>query len=246
MSSPRRIVSLVPSQTELLAYLGLDEFIKGITRYCVHPTQWQQAKTLVGGTKNVDHAAIEQLNPDLIIANKEENTLESIVALREAFPVWTSDVNNLQQALSMISEVGRITGTSEKAQSLVSAIGKRFNQITPCRMQRVLYMIWRKPWMAAASGTFINAMLESLSLTNAVGDKTRYPTLTESEITAIDPAYVLLSSEPFPFRESHIAEIRRLLPAATVLLVNGEMFSWYGSRLLDAPAYFNSLPIARR
>jgi ABC-type Fe3+-hydroxamate transport system substrate-binding protein len=243
--SPKRIVSLVPSQTELLAYLGLNRRVAGITRYCVHPTQWKETKVVVGGTKIFDLSVIDQLNPDLIIGNKEENTHESILSLREKFPVWISDVNNLSEALTMIRQVGRITDEEDKAYLLADAIVEQFDDIRPCKGQTVLYLIWRKPWMAAASGTFIGAMLEEMSLTNVVANLTRYPELSDEEIRSLNPDFVMLSSEPFPFREIHVSEIRQLLPHTKILTVNGELFSWYGSRLLEAPAYFNSLPIVR-
>src|SRR5438105_265149 len=108
---PRRIVSLVPSQTELLFDLGLQEEVIGITKFCVHPYHWHQTKTRVGGTKDIKLEVIDQLKPDLVIANKEENTREQITSLQSLYPVWISDVNTLQDALEMIRSIGEITGT---------------------------------------------------------------------------------------------------------------------------------------
>jgi len=229
-SIPRRIVSLVPSQTELLSYFGLDEEVVGITKFCVHPDQWFKTKTGVGGTKQVSMEAIHALQPDLIIANKEENVKEQIEALAKHYPVWVSDVNNLDDAYSMISSLAAITG---KPDTLVGQIKEAFENLGDFPPVRTAYLIWRKPYMAAGKDTFIHDMLRRCGFINII-DKERYPEVSIEELRECD--VVLLSSEPFPFSKKHIDELQ--LPA---MLVDGEMFSWYGSRLLHAPAYFAQL-----
>jgi ABC-type Fe3+-hydroxamate transport system substrate-binding protein len=243
-SPAQRIISLVPSQTELLFALGLDAEITGITKYCVHPTHWLSAKTIIGGTKNFDFAAIERLNPDLIIGNKEENYQEGILKLQERYPVWMSDIVSLPDAFQMIKSIGEITGKEEGASRIVETITGEFHTIQKVKPLSVLYLIWRKPWMAAAAGTFIQTMLEAVGLINCLASS-RYPALTSEQIRELKPDLVFLSSEPYPFREKHIREIQELSPQAKVMLVDGEMFSWYGSRLAKAPQYFNSLPLPR-
>lgn len=237
---PRRIVSLVPSQTELLFDLGLDEQLVGTTKFCVHPSGKVKTKTKVGGTKNFRVDVIQDLKPDLIIGNKEENYKEGIRLLEKDFPVWMSDIVTLTDALQMISSVGELTGTEVVAGQLINKIRNSFAVIRKAAPQKVLYLIWKKPWMAAGTDTFIHSMLTEIGLTNALHQK-RYPELTEEQLKQLAPDVIFLSSEPYPFKPPHIAELKELLPNSNIQLVDGEMFSWYGSRLLKAPNYFKNL-----
>jgi ABC-type Fe3+-hydroxamate transport system substrate-binding protein len=241
--TPARIISLVPSQTELLFQLGLEPQVVGITRYCVHPTHWKHEKTLVGGTKTFDFEAIENLQPDLIIGNKEENYKEGIELLQSKYPVWMSDIYSLDDAFAMMESIGAITSHHKEASKLIRQIKDEFLTLRKFPALKVLYLIWRKPWMAAASDTFIHHMLKGMGLQNSMKHAIRYPELTSDEIRSLNPDIIFLSSEPFPFADKHIREIKQISPASKVILVDGEMFSWYGSRLLKAPAYFNSLSL---
>lgn len=239
---PKRIISLVPSQTELLSCLSLEKDVVGITKFCVHPEEWFRTKTRIGGTKNVDLEKITSLQPDLIIANKEENVKDDVEALAASFPVWVSDVNDLQDALSMIVSLGKVTGREDTAQQLATNIKTAFAQLkTPSKNPRTAYLIWKDPYMTVGGDTFIHSLLEAAGFGNVFEEKTRYPIITIKELQATNCELLLLSSEPYPFKEKHIAELREQLPAAKILLVDGEMFSWYGSRLLHAPAYFAAL-----
>ncbi len=240
---PRRIISLVPSQTELLADLGLEQQVVGITKFCIHPPVWRKTKALVGGTKHFDFEAIQSLQPDLIIGNKEENYKEGIEALEGRYPVWISDIVTLQDAFGMIAGVGQITGSSLAAGRIIDGIRDAFAQIKRHKQLSVLYLIWKKPWMAAGSGTFIHEMLATIGLNNVTAHLPRYPELTPQQIQELKPDLIFLSSEPYPFQDKHKAGLQELCPASKILLVDGEMFSWYGSRLLKAPAYFNSLTL---
>jgi ABC-type Fe3+-hydroxamate transport system substrate-binding protein len=240
---PRRIISLVPSQTELLADLGLDEQVVGITKFCVHPADWLKRKTIIGGTKSFWFEQIDQLGPDLIIGNKEENYKEGIDVLRERYPVWMSDISTIDEAIEMISSLGEITLTQQASEGIVTGIHSKFIEVKKQQGQSVLYLIWRNPWMTVGSDTFIHAILSSIGLRNITTTKRRYPKISEQEIKALNPDYVFLSSEPFPFREQHVKEIQQILPRSKIQLVDGEMFSWYGSRLLQAPDYFNTLQL---
>lgn len=239
----QRIVSLVPSQTELLFDLGLASRIVGVTRFCIHPAEAKQTKANVGGTKKFNFSEIDRLNPDLIIGNKEENYVEGIEKLRQRYPVWMSDIYNLADALAMMEQVGLLTGTHAKAQQLVQGISHAFAAVRPVPPATVLYLIWREPWMAAAKNTFIDAMLNQLGLTNVLQQEVRYPELPVTLMRSLRPDWVFLSSEPYPFQEKHLEELRAVFPQSKLLLVDGEMFSWYGSRLLKAPDYFQSLPL---
>ncbi len=183
---PQRIVSIVPSQTELLFDLGLDEAVVGITRYGLYPEAKVQGRSIVGGTKNPDLDKIRALRPDLILGNKEENRQEDIEALRKEFPVWVSEVDNLADATAMIRGVGQVVGKETSAEWIANRIEKRFEELSaetmpglPGRQPKVAYLIWRKPWMVAGSGTFINDMLRRAGFDNAFAQQARYPAPTD-------------------------------------------------------------------
>jgi ABC-type Fe3+-hydroxamate transport system substrate-binding protein len=238
---PKRIVSLVPSQTELLFDLGLKDEVVGITKFCVHPQSWYKTKNRVGGTKKVSVASVKDLNPDLIIANKEENTLEDIRNLEKIAPVWISDINNFNDALEMIQEIGIIVNRHEEATNLVAEIRKSFeNTVTIGKQKTALYFIWKQPYMCAGKGTFIDAMLSEIGLENLMSLE-RYPSIETPFQFPEHPDLVLLSSEPYPFNENDVSEMKKHFPNAEVRIVDGEMFSWYGSRMLYATTYFRSL-----
>jgi ABC-type Fe3+-hydroxamate transport system substrate-binding protein len=239
-ATPRSIVSLVPSITELLYTLQLDDQVTGITKFCVHPESWFRQKTRIGGTKNIKANIIQQLQPDLIIANKEENVKEQVDELAKQYPVWISDVNNLTDALEMIEQVGAITGKLNNAMHLISQITTAFTSLKPHSISRKAgYLIWRNPYMTIGNDTFIHDMLRRCGFNNIFGHSTRYPVIDTWQLGQCD--LLLLSSEPFPFQQKHIDELQPHLPNTRMVLVDGEMFSWYGSRLLHAPAYFTRL-----
>ncbi|PWT71141.1 MAG: cobalamin-binding protein [Bacteroidetes bacterium] len=239
---PTRIVSLVPSQTELLYDLGLDHEIVGITDYCVRPKHWKYPKSKLGGTKKLHLPAIHKLNPDLIIANKEENDKEQIEALVGHYPVWISDIRHIADACQMIETVAVITGKQEIARNMIGEIRKSFEQLARLKKTRkeAAYFIWRKPYMVAGGDTFISAMMDYCGFNNYFTHHSRYPIVSDVHSLA-GCEVILLSSEPFPFQQKHIEELSFFLPTAKFKLVDGEMFSWYGSRLLQAPAYFRKL-----
>jgi ABC-type Fe3+-hydroxamate transport system substrate-binding protein len=240
--SPKKIVSLVPSLTELLHYLGLEEAVTGVTKFCIHPNKWYRSKTRVGGTKTPDIELIFSLQPDLIIANKEENRKEDIEALAKQFPVYLGDTANLEDALEEILFIGKLTGATNRAEVLADAIEKEFVLLKPCSLTvNTAYLIWQNPLMASGDGTFINDMMQRCGLKNIFSGIGRYPETTTEALRSLNCELVLLSSEPFPFNEEHAVKLRAELPGTKVLLVDGEMFSWYGSRLLEAPGYFKTL-----
>lgn len=234
-----RIISLVPSQTELLYTLGLEDEVVGITKFCIHPASWFRTKTHVGGTKNIHSKIIDTLKPDLILANKEENDKTQVEDLASRYTVWTSDIQTLSNALDMIRTVGSLTDRTQPARTLTDEIERRFAALKPTKGPRAAYLIWREPYMAAGGDTFIHDMLQYCGYTNIFASQTRYPTTTLEDLTGCET--LLLSSEPYPFSEKHIPEIRQQLPNVPIRLVDGQLFSWYGSRLLEAPAYFASL-----
>ena len=241
-----RIISLVPSQTELLYYLGLDEEVIGITKFCVHPEQWFRSKTRVSGTKNINIEIIHQLRPDLIIANKEENAKEQIEELSKCYRVCTTDIRTLDDALQMIKEIGKLTNTTMNATLLAKKIKETFIRLTKqLETQnpklKTAYLIWRNPYMAAGGDTFINDMMNHCRFENVFKEISRYPQISLEELLEKNCELLLLSSEPFPFKQKHIEELELQLPNTKILLADVEMFSWYGSRLVYAPGYFTGL-----
>lgn len=241
-SVPQRIISLVPSQTELLYDLGLDEAVTGITKFCVHPDHWFRNKTRIGGTKNINIEKIKLLQPDLIIANKEENVREQIEALKEVAPVWVSDVNNLDDALSIILSIGEITNKHLKAKLIVQKIKEQFSYLSSIRHHlSTAYLIWKDPYMTVGGDTFIHDMMQSAGFVNVFAELKRYPEITIGHLADSGCEVILLSSEPYPFKEKHIETLQHLLPGRKIILADGEMFSWYGSRLQNAPRYFMDL-----
>jgi ABC-type Fe3+-hydroxamate transport system substrate-binding protein len=239
---PQRIVSLVPSQTELLYDLGLDTEVAGITKFCIHPDHWFRNKTRVGGTKQVKMDIIHQLQPDLIIANKEENVKEQVEELSSHYPVWISDINNLDDALLMISEIGSITGKEKVAQKIITQIKENFSSLkTPGYRPKTGYLIWKDPYMTVGGDTFIHSMLEAAGFENVFSEQKRYPAISIDELKGSGCELLLLTSEPYPFRQKHIDELQQYLPSTKIMLADGEMFSWYGSRLIKAPSYFTEL-----
>ncbi len=239
---PKRIISLVPSQTELLYYLGLTNEVVGQTIFCIHPHEQHLIKPRVGGTKKLKLDIIASLNPDLIIGNMEENDQGQIEELMKHYPVWMSDIKTLDDACSMITDIGSLVGKANQAMELKDKIVSGFDTIPKIQTASCLYFIWRKPWMAAGHDTFIDNLLYRIGLSNlAKPFNSRYPSITDGDIKQLAPQYILLSSEPYPFKQKHIEELKLISPNSKIILVDGEMFSWYGSRLLNAVDYFKSL-----
>ncbi len=240
---PTRIVSLVPSITEYLVDIGLGSRLIGITKYCNRPESVQNGRSYVGGTKKFDFDKIGTLKPDLIIANKEENYQSGIETLRESYPVWVSDINTLSDALTAMRDMAEICGQPLEGKKLCDAIEIAF-ALKPVEVvkPRVCYLIWRNPWMACGCNNFIDAMLEHAGYENVFkGHTDRYPAVTIDKIAELEPDYIFLSSEPFPFGDQHVDELKHLLPRSSAVIVDAEPFSWYGSRLKYSVSYFDEL-----
>jgi len=234
---PRRIVSLVPSQTELLYDLGLNDEVVGITKFCIYPEEWFKSKNRVGGTKQVNIEKVRDLQPDLIIGNKEENTEEDIQALMKIAPVWMSDIYTYEDALEMITLLGNVLGKEAETAEIKSEIESEFKKLPIVNSKKVLYFIWKDPDYLAGKSTFIDAMLTKAGFENLCKDD-RYPEL--KELTE-SPAYIFLSSEPYPFKKEHELEFQNRFPESQIVFVDGELFSWYGSRMKFFPNYVSEL-----
>lgn len=240
-SPPLRIVSLVPSQTELLFDLGLEAEVVGITKFCIHPKSWQKTKVRVGGTKDFKIEKVLELKPDLVIANKEENEKGSLELLEQFVPVWISNVRSITSATDMIESIGQITHRMDAANRLAEKITADFAIMPKLLLgKRVAYGIWYDPWMFASNDTFIGHLLSHLGATNVITDaEGRYPRLSLAQLAAQQPDLILLSSEPFPFKGKHAKQILGGIPNAKAVFVDGSFFSWYGSRLVHTTSYLS-------
>lgn len=244
--NPKRIISLVPSQTELLCDLNLENELVGITKFCVHPYQLKSTKTIVGGTKKVDFNKIKALKPDFILCNKEENTSEMIATLEKIAPTYISEVNTIDDTLDLIKNLGEILNRKAISHDLIEKINfkltdfKEFIKTKPIR--KVAYFIWAKPWMVAGNDTYIDQMLQLNKFENIYQNRSRYPKIEIDKIRYEgDPEVIILSSEPFPFKDEHALEISSFTNRSFTVFADGEMFSWHGSRLLLAFDYFKAL-----
>lgn len=239
-SESLKIISLVPSQSELLWDLGIREELIGITKFCIHPDEMFRSVTRIGGTKNLNIELIRELKPDLIIANKEENERDQIELLQKEFKVHVTEIYTLDDSFKMIGTIGTLVGKKMKALELIAEIEKAFSTLVkPTNPKRVLYLIWNDPYMAAGKNTIIDDLLMHAGFENCL-DISRYPVLSLKDIETLNPELIFLSSEPFPFSEKHF-EAFKSLGKPKPMVVDGEMFSWYGSRLKSAPAYFKTL-----
>lgn len=243
-NTPSRIVSLVPSQTELLVDLGLKDSIVGITKFCIHPAELRKSVTIVGGTKNIHLQKIIDLKPDFIFCNKEENSLEIVEMLQPIAPVWVSDIYSIEDCIQMILMIGEIFH-SATAKIIGEDISLRRNNFKEYmqnkKVKSVLYIIWKKPYMAAGRNTFINELLQINKFENVIkDDESRYPEIDFVNFPEIET--ILLSTEPYPFKHKDAVALGKKLNKK-VILVDGEYFSWYGSRLIKAFKYFETLHI---
>jgi ABC-type Fe3+-hydroxamate transport system substrate-binding protein len=236
-----RIVSLVPSLTELLFDLGLEDHVVGVTKFCIHPPEAKPTRTLIGGTKNPSVERILQLQPDLVIANREENRKEDVARLEPHTQVLVTDISTIDDALSAILQIGSATGAVQAADSIVHEIGtlqerlREQKALTPLLTPpKILYLIWQNPYMSVGSDTFIHAMISELGAESVTQTLRRYPEITEADIHELAPNEIWLSDEPFPFGPDHVLAFQKLFPFARVRLVSGEVYSWYGSRMILA------------
>ncbi len=232
---------MVPSLTEVLSDLDLEDETLGITKFCVHPPAWKSQKTIIGGTKKFNHEVVDTLKPNLVIANKEENELEAIELLQKKYSVYVTDIKTVADCCQFINDLGILTKKVQHSERLTNKIEKAIASIQPLKkLRKALYAIWKSPWMFAGNDTFIHEMLLAAGFQNCI-EAPRYPTLNPIQIKEHKPDVLMLSSEPYPFKGEHIQELSEILPETKIILVDGEIFSWYGSRLLHAPAYINSI-----
>lgn len=239
-SAFKSIVSLVPSLTELLVDLGLKEHLAGRTRFCIHPKNAVETIPIVGGTKNPNLDKIIELQPDFILANKEENRKVDIEILQKYSRIRVTDISTIEDAILEINTLGKLFQVQNRAAEIVSELQSLLEHRPHVPEKTAAYFIWKDPWMTIGNDTFIHDVLNTYKLHNVYGGQTRYPVTDLTELAEKNPELILLSSEPYPFKEKHHQEIQKSCPGSDVQLVNGEWFSWYGSRLLKAFKWLNS------
>jgi len=251
-SPPLRVVSLCPSITETVAALGAWDSLVGRTRYCVHPADRVGDVEEVGGTKGPKIDRIRELEPDLVLLNEEENRKEDAEALTAlGLRVESFLPSDVPTTAAYIQRLGELLGKSSEGAALAAELLGLHRDLQeeaeadshPDDRPSCVYLIWRKPWMAAGRSTFISALLEAGGMANSVSSGERYPELTAGELAALDPEVVLLSSEPFPFAQKHRDELASAtgLPASRFTLVDGELLSWHGVRTLAGLRYAKEL-----
>jgi len=256
---PLRVISLVPSITELLFDLGLEpaKEIVGRTRFCDRPPGRVDPVPTIGGTRTVEVDEVLGLEPELVIANRDENPREIVEELEsraEGPDVFVTDPASFDEAVRMIRDIGRLTGRPRPGGSIASEITELRDQLPEKDRGTALYLIWTEPYMSVSPETFVHDMLRLAGYQNVIGPSflyvhdyrspgaARYPEVTVKEVIALRPDHVLLASEPFPFEAKHAQRLRKQLaeqdPAYAeevgIRLVDGQYYSWYGSRLLDA------------
>lgn len=237
-SHPKRIVSICPAITETLFALGAKERLVGRTKFCIFPKHEVDTLPTIGGTKDPNVEKIKAIKPDLILAEKEENTKESVEELSAIAPVVVLEVQTLADSYRLIKDLGQLTCHETEAKKLLTQACKEMESLAKSKKARALYLIWRKPYMAVGDTTYIQSVLEHLGLENAAKSLSgRYPELTPELLHELNPDVLLLSSEPFPFSTKHQQELKEILPNTPSLLVDGEMF-WYGSKMIEASPYY--------
>jgi ABC-type hemin transport system substrate-binding protein len=246
---PERIVSLVPSLTEALFAFGVGTRVVGRTRYCTQPPRAVGRIAKIGGTKKVDAERVLSLEPDLVVAVKEENTREDIEGLKEAgVPVFVGAPETVEDALEMLRELaGRVGAAEDEAEVVLGAVERVYRRLClePGRARRVFVPIWREPYMSVGSDTYVHDILETCGGENVCGRFTRYPSLSLEEVEALEPEVVLLPDEPYPFSAEDLAEFYALdVPAARedrIHLVDGKLLTWYGPRMASSLVQLSAL-----
>jgi len=232
--SSTRIISLVPSLTELLFDLGLGSNLVGRTRFCIHPEEEIVHVPIIGGTKNPDIDKIRVLSPDFVIANKEENRKEDIEQIESFTKVMVTDISTINKALYWIQKIGSTLEVRDRTITLIDRVNNELLNTPAYRPIPTAYFIWREPWMTIGKDTYIHDVMEQFGFRNVYKNTERYPEIAIGDLKSRNPELVLLSSEPFPFREKHIGELHTHLPETDIQLIDGEWFSWYGSRMLPS------------
>jgi ABC-type Fe3+-hydroxamate transport system substrate-binding protein len=242
---PRRIVSLIPSITEILFALGAGPALAGCTVYCTEPAEGVAAKTRVGGEKNPKLDLIRELGADLVIANVEENLREHVLTLRGwGIPVFVTYPRTVAEGIRLVGELGELVGRAEQGKEMTAALEAALDDVRRERAgraaRRVFYPIWRGPWMSINRDTYAHDMLAVCGGENVFGQSaTRYPEVTLQDVARAEPDVILLPDEPYRFRRAHLADFDAHpdVPAVRegrIHLIDGKLATWYGPRIAEA------------
>ncbi|KQT15098.1 iron ABC transporter [Chryseobacterium sp. Leaf404] len=235
-----RIISLVPSITEALFDLGLTENeIVGRTKFCIHPKEKVKNVEIIGGTKNLNLEKIISLKPDIILANKEENVKDQVEELMKDFKVIVTNIENIEDNYYLLKTLGNLFNKQEKAQQFNLKI---YDVLAKSKLKtsvKAAYLIWKNPYMTIGSDTFIDKVLKEIGFENLFEYQKRYPEIKTEDLAGAD--VIMLSSEPFPFKEKHILELKEFYPDKKIMIVDGEAFSWYGTHIAKCEDYFKEL-----
>ncbi|KFF07668.1 ABC transporter substrate-binding protein [Chryseobacterium luteum] len=235
-----KVVSLVPSITEALFDLGLTEHeVIGRTKFCIHPESKVKNVPVIGGTKNINIDKIKALKPDLILANKEENIKEQVEALMADFKVMVTNVETIEDNYYLLKTLGNTFNREERAQQFNLKIYDVLEQAKLDSPVKAAYLIWKNPYMTIGADTFIHKIMMEIGFENMFKDTTRYPEIQMEDLAEVE--VIMLSSEPFPFKEKHIVEMKTFYPDKKIMIVDGEAFSWYGTHIAKCGDYFKEL-----
>lgn len=235
-----KVISLVPSITEALFDLGLtDNEIIGRTKFCIHPEEKVKNIEIIGGTKNLNIEKIKSLKPDLILANKEENVKEQVESLKEDFKVIVYNTETIEDNYYLVKNLGLLFNKEERAQAFNLKVYEVLHQTKLKSSLKAAYLIWKNPYMTVGSDTFIHNVLSEIGFENIFRNTTRYPEIQVEDLAEAE--VIMLSSEPFPFKEKHIAELKEFYPDKKIMIVDGEAFSWYGTHIAKCENYFKEL-----
>lgn len=238
-TEPQRLVSLVPSLTETLIDLGLADRVVGRTKFCIHPKDQVIGIPKFGGTKNPNIQGIIDIKPDLIIANKEENRPEDIAVLKKHCPVYVSDIKTNQDAIECIKHLQNLLACPN-GDKVIEQL-KNCQQLSIPRNIRCLYLIWKAPYMSVGHDTFIGSVMQQYGFENVCHHLNRYPELGIEAIQQLSAQVIFLSSEPYPFKSKDVEDFQKKCPYSRIVLVDGELFSWYGTRMIIAHDYLIQL-----
>lgn len=235
-----KVISLVPSITEALFDLGLTENeIIGRTKFCIHPEEKVKNIEIIGGTKNLNIEKIKSLKPNLILANKEENVKEQVESLKEDFKVIVYNTETIEDNYYLVKNLGLLFNKEERAQAFNLKVYEVLHQTKLKSSLKAAYLIWKNPYMTVGSDTFIHNVLSEIGFENIFKNTTRYPEIQVEDLAEAE--VIMLSSEPFPFKEKHIAELKEFYPDKKIMIVDGEAFSWYGTHIAKCENYFRKL-----
>jgi ABC-type hemin transport system substrate-binding protein len=227
----RSIVSLVPSLTELVCWLGAGDALVGRTRFCTEPAS-AESVPVIGGTKNPRVERIVAIRPELVLANREENRREDIEALRAAgLDVLVTDPNTVPEAVAMIRELGERLGYARRAETLAREIEAELAAPPPAAARRIFVAVWKEPLMGLGAESYGHDLIERAGARNVLRDRSRYPEVTLEDLRALRPELILLPDEPYPFKQHDADAFAEISPAR---VIDGKVLWWYGPRIAES------------